>query len=179
MKVHTREQILERVSYDEVTGLLTWRDRPRDHFATERGWKSFRTQCAGKIASATTVMGPNTYRVIRIDNKLYLQHRLVWLIVTGDWPVNLLDHRNGDGLNNRPENLREATAQQNQANRAYGKRTASGLKGAYSLKNGRYTSKIALNGKYKNLGCFATALEAHEAYVAAARQIHGEFARAA
>lgn len=175
----TQARVRALFNYDEDTGLLWWRERPRDDFRTERGWKIFNSQCAGKVASALTTFGKNTYRVVRIDNVLYLQHRLVWLYVHGVWPAGLIDHKNHDGTDNRRANLREATPSQNHANRTYQGRTVSGLKGAfYHSDTGRWTSRIGVRGKLLYLGLFDTPEEAHAAYNAAARKHYGEFARA-
>lgn len=46
------------------------------------------------------------------------------------------------------------------------------LLGAFKSAGGRWRGQIVLNGKSKHLGCFATEEEAHEAYLAAKRQIH-------
>lgn len=88
-----------------------------------------------------------------------------------------VDHRDGDGLNNRRANLREATRQQNMANRSTHAGNASGYKGVW--RHGRkFRASIQLNGKTVHLGGFDTAAEAALAYADAARQAHGEFANA-
>lgn len=166
-------------NYNPGTGELTWRDRPREDFATQRGWRVFQTQCAGKVASAKAVMGANTYLVVRFDGRLHLQHHVIWVYMTGEELECLIDHQDGDGTNNRWDNIRPATYSQNHANRKYQGRTVSGLKGAfYDKKNKRWESRIGLNGKTKFIGRFDTAEDAHNAYMAAAREHYGKFARA-
>lgn len=175
----TQARVRELFNYDPVTGLLTWRDRPRHDFKTDRGWKTFQAQCAGKVAGAISRSGTNTYRVVRIDDVLYQQHRLIWLYVTGDWPKGWVDHRDTDGTNNRWLNLREASPSQNHANRRYQRRSASGIKGAfYDRSIDRWRAKIGVGGKSRHLGIFRTAEDAHAAYLQAAETIYGEFARA-
>jgi hypothetical protein len=46
------------------------------------------------------------YRAIRVDGGLYLEHRVIWLLVTGVWPEGVIAHVNGDGHDNRWNNLR-------------------------------------------------------------------------
>lgn len=173
----TQARLHNLFNYDEETGSLIWKERPREDFRTERGWKIFNAQCAGKVAAAKAAMGKNTYLVVRIDNVLYLQHRIIWLYVYGSFPEKLIDHKNHDGTDNRILNLREATPSQNHANRTYQAKTVSGLKGAfYHADTGRWTARIGVAGKTLYLGMFGTAEEAHAAYATAAVKHYGDFA---
>jgi hypothetical protein len=88
----------------------------------------------------------------------------------------LVDHINGDGLDNRKANLRTATAQQNSWNsRAYGK---SIYKGIWQVKEtGKWCARIKVNGKVRNLGRFNDEAEAAKAYDRAAKEACGEFAK--
>ena len=88
-----------------------------------------------------------------------------------------VDHKDGDGLNNVSSNLRLATASQNQMNmRKHTKK--AGLKGAYYHKrDNRWLAQISINRKHVYLGCYETEIEAHQAYCAASKEIHGDFGR--
>lgn len=89
-----------------------------------------------------------------------------------------VDHRNGNGLDNRRRNLRPATSRQNAWNRGPQSNNVVGLKGVTRItKTGRYRASIRVNGRQRHLGCFATAEEAARAYDKAARFHFGEFAR--
>lgn len=104
-------------------------------------------------------------------------HRVVMGLGLGD-PG--LDHRNGDRLDNRKENLRIATASQNQANTRKMRRSqpmTSRFKGV-SLDRGRWLASIRVRGRKRNLGRYGTEEEASAAYERAAREAFGEFARA-
>lgn len=93
----------------------------------------------------------------------------------------LVDHINGDRLDNRRENLRIATNQQNMQNRKLDKRNKSGYKGV--VKRERYTNRpyavfIGVGaGKAKYLGAYTTPEEAARVYDKTAKDLFGEFAR--
>ncbi len=89
------------------------------------------------------------------------------------------DHINQNSLDNTDENLRIATHAQQQHNRKVFHHSKSGLKGVATRPNGRFQAKIRCNGVVHHLGSFTTAELAHAAYVKAALELHGEFARAA
>lgn len=88
------------------------------------------------------------------------------------------DHRNGDRLDNRRENLRPATVAQNGANRRTnrGPKT-SRFKGVRRGRADRWRAHIGVGGRVIQLGTFATEEDAARAYDDAARQHFGEYAR--
>ena len=89
-----------------------------------------------------------------------------------------VDHINVNPLDNRRENLRIATNQQNMFNTNKYKNNKSGFKGvSFNKQIQKFVARISIDGKKTHLGCFATAVAAHEAYKRAAIQHHGEFAR--
>ena len=111
------------------------------------------------------------YVIARPHKKENLRmHRLV-AKADGDIEV---DHINRDKLDNRVSNLRLCTRAENNQNRGKFSNNKSGLKGAYP-KRGKYQSTIRYNGKTIYLGTFKTAIEAHKAYIAKAKQLHGKF----
>jgi hypothetical protein len=92
--------------------------------------------------------------------------------------TELVDHIDGDGLNNRRENLRLATNAQNQMNRKIGTSNTSGYKGVYWHKSSqKWMARIGVGGRQKYLGVFDTPELAYEAYKKAATEIYKEFAR--
>jgi hypothetical protein len=102
-------------------------------------------------------------------------HREVMGLGYGD-PLKV-DHRvSGNTLDNRKSNLRLANDQQNTHNARRRKDNTSGFKGVHFIKGWKYRARIQVNGKRIVLGDRATPEAAYELYVAAARELHGEFA---
>ncbi|WP_258129197.1 HNH endonuclease [Achromobacter anxifer] len=153
----TAEKVRELLDYDPSTGLLYWRK-------TRTG-----TALAGTLAGSPH---PDGYVQIKIKDKPYLAHRLAWLITTGKWPTELIDHRDGDRTNNRLINLRDVSPSVNQENRRSAPvNNKTGFLGV-SRKGKRWEAKIRANGKKISLGRFDTPEAAHAAYVSAKRVLH-------
>lgn len=100
-----------------------------------------------------------------------LLHRAAWFLMTGEWPANQIDHRDGIRSNNVWSNLRAATQSENGQNlnpSTHGGR----LRGA--TKDGkRWKAQIVAPGKiHHHLGMFDTEQEAHEAYCKAKAIYH-------
>ncbi len=114
---------------------------------------------------------PLLYAVSWIDKRRTYLHHFI-LGITG------VDHRNGDGLDDRRENLRPATARQNHQNSVVRADSKTGFKGVSFDKRGFYRAWIGIGGsKKKHLGCFKDPKDAARAYNTAAKSLHGEFAR--
>lgn len=103
--------------------------------------------------------------------KMVYMHRLL----TGS--VGIVDHRNGNGLDNRRDNLRVATNSQNMANQRK-TRGSSQYKGVcLNKRNGKWKAQIQKDGNNVFIGdAFPTELEAAMAYNATAHRLFGEFA---
>ena len=109
-----------------------------------------------------------------------LLHRIILERMLGR-PIQkgeVVDHIDGNGLNNCRNNLRLASPMQNAGNSTR-KSKNKPYKGVYFHKKlGLYQARLRIDGKVnKSLGCFDTAEEAHEAYKRAAIEKWGEFAR--
>lgn len=135
------------------------------------------TAKAGDSPGSVTTRG---YLVISVNGVTYRAHRLAWLYMTGEWPRDQIDHKDLNKLNNAWSNLREATPAQNTFNRRALKNSESGIKGViYRRRQRKWMAQICLDGAIQCLGYFSSADEAAAAYAAAARKLHGEFARLA
>lgn len=156
----TVERLREVLSYDSGTG----------HFTRLVGGSGVRI---GQLAGTIDNKG---YCIIKVDRRSYKAHRLAWLYVHGHWPARQIDHRNCIRNDNRIDNLREANNSQNQQNRVVRRTSVTGFKGVYRKPRGK--PFVAAVGRLY-LGCFETAEAAFAAYVRAAAELHGEFARAA
>jgi len=119
----------------------------------------------------------NGYKRIGLTNgtrKFFNVHRLVYQHFGKDWNPDLtVDHINGDIADNRIENLRMATRQQQNFNQKV-RKSKLGVKGV-QFRNGKYRATIRINGKQTHLGTFDTLEEAKEAYDTKAKEIQGEF----
>lgn len=100
--------------------------------------------------------------------------QMLHTFITG-WPM--VDHKNGDGLDNRRENLRQSTPTLNMANRRRPRTNTSGFKGVDWIEDRKkWRARIRLNGRNRHLGYFLSAEAAADAYDAAAVAQWGEFA---
>jgi hypothetical protein len=156
----TPERLRELICYDPEAGIFTWVK------ASGR-----RVKVGNRAGSFNTSIG---YRVIGVDGVRYYEHRLAWMWMTGAWPAQDIDHINCNKADNRWANLREATMAQNIANVGSWRHGTSGLKGAHwSKAANRWSSRIG----GQHLGLFDTKEDAHAAYVKAAEEKFGVFAR--
>lgn len=101
----------------------------------------------------------NGYRRVKICNKAYKEHRLIFMYHHGYLP-EFIDHINGKKDDNRIENLRPATRSQNAFNSKVFKNNQSGITGVSETLSGKWRARIRVEGKYKHLGVFDTVEEA-------------------
>jgi hypothetical protein len=121
----------------------------------------------GKYYARTTIRLPNGKQTTR------LMHRLI----LGPQARHHTDHKNGNSLDNRRDNIRPCTNSQNQANRP--KRVgvfSSRYKGVSSRDKSRWTASVMHEGKQIHIGIFCSEIEAAYAYDAKIRELFGEFA---
>lgn len=157
----TATRLRELFNYDPKTGIFTRRiDAGR--------WGQIK---AGTVAGGIDSEG---YIAIRIDGCLHRCHRLAWLYMNGEWPRQMIDHRDGIRSNNIFDNLRDASRQTNQEN-MHGPMSSSttGFLGVHFHKAAKkYEAFINVNGKKKYIGLFESAQSASEAYLKAKRIFH-------
>lgn len=105
---------------------------------------------------------------IQYNKKLYniRAHRLAWFLHYGKLPKNVIDHIDGNTSNNKVENLRDVTIQQNHFNRT----TAKGY--TWAKNRNKFVAYINVDCKVKFLGYFDTKEEAKVAYLEAKKKYH-------
>lgn len=153
----TQEVLKQQLSYDETTGVFRRLVTNTNHVK------------AGDVAGTKKDSG---YVTIMVCGRIYQAHRLAWLYVHGVWPTKVIDHINGVRDDNRICNLRDVSSRVNAQNvRRSTVKSVTGMLGAHPYQ-GKFVSSITANGVNHYLGYFNTAIEAHEAYLAAKRRLH-------
>ena len=118
---------------------------------------------AGKELGTLTNKG---YLSCTVVGKTWKVHRLIYTLLKGKIPDGLqIDHINGNKTDNRIENLRLVTNQENCFNTK-----AKGF--TWSAQHGKFRSKIMKDGKESHLGLYDTILDARAAYLRAKRELH-------
>lgn len=116
------------------------------------------------------------YMQLRIGDRMYRAHRVVWFLHYGEQPPEYIDHINGDRTDNRPENLRKACHSTNLANSKRSTRNTSGVKGVHwSKAAGKWVAKVGFKGEQRIAGYFDDIAEAEIAVRQLREQLHGDF----
>jgi hypothetical protein len=150
------EKLRQHLKYDPETGEFTRLIGCRGRRAGDK---------AGSIDSAGYVQ-------VMIFGKLYRGHRLAWFYVHGEWPKGVIDHINGNPLDNRLCNLRDVTKAANQANRVRPERgNKTGMLGVVKRGESKFLAFITRGRRQKYLGTFKTADEAHAEYIKARQEL--------
>lgn len=144
---------------DTVSGKCYWKDTV----------SKYHRELIGKEAGTPAYSRGKHYHVILINRRAYKRSHIVFWKKNGRMPGRVLDHINGNSLDDRIENLREASYQLNSQNRKVGyqgKQLPIGVRESYKNKKGscRYQARIRHLGKTIYLGTFATVEEAANAY---------------
>ena len=149
--------------FDYIDGNLVWK--------VNRGRLAKSGQVAGHLDEKAG------YIRTCVKGKLYLLHRLIYLYHFGIVP-DCIDHINGNPLDNRIENLREASKQENCLNRGFNKNNTSGVKNvSWHKGKQKWGVSITVYGKKKHLGDYED-LELAELIAEEARnKFYGSFAR--
>lgn len=158
----THKRVLFLFSYDPAVKRLRWRNPTSPRLKPG--------------ALAGTIHPQRGYIKVKIGDKFYPLHRLMWFYKYGRWPKVHLDHIDGTPHDNT--RVRECTISQNHANRKCRKDSISGIKGVSQAKSGRWVAKVTKDGLCNHLGTFDSPQDAQAAYMKGARRLFGEFARA-
>lgn len=152
------EKLRKNLHYNPLTGEWTWLISQSNAIQ------------AGRKAGAVTDRG---YLRVRLHGVGYYSARLAWFYMTGEWPKEQIDHVNRDRLDDRWENLREASFGQNQMNTGLPSNNTSGIKGV-SWRGQSQKWEARVSNIY--LGLFDTIEQAEAARDAFVVEWHEEFA---
>ena len=142
----TQSRLRELLHYDPLTGEFVWN--------VDRGHKIK----PGSIAGSRNAIG---YIELRIDDQLYLAHRLVFLYTEGYLPEHQVDHKNGIRWDNRHNNLRHVTQACNSQNQMISPRNTSSIPGvSWTAKKHKWQAYAMLQKKKIHLGYYTLLLEA-------------------
>lgn len=154
----------ECLDYDPKSGDFTWKERPRSHFTADWSHRNWNKRHAGTKAGWKDKTSHNKekfYCKISINSENYKAHRLAWVFLTGEWPEKLIDHIDGNGLNNSAENLRSVSDWENATNQGIRKDNKSGLAGVgWQKKIGKWYANGRINDHLQHLGFFEDKFEA-------------------
>lgn len=156
-------EYLNQLFYLDSENVLRWKVQKGNRNPNE---------IAGRISS-------HGYYEVRIDGNLRPVHRIAYQIHNSidilDRHV-LVDHVDGNILNNSKENLRSCTKAQNLHNRGKQENNTSGYKGvSFDKKRNKWQAGIGWKGKRIGLGRYDTPELAYDAYCRKAKELHGEF----
>lgn len=147
----TQKHLKEALHYNPDTGVFTWLISTSDRIKP------------GYIAGcvATNKVNKKQYLVIGLYGGQYLAHRLAFLFMTGSFPVDGVDHIDGQGLNNQWDNLRPANNVENSRNTRLPANNTSGHIGiCWDKSRNKWLSRIKVNQVTINLGRFTDYFEA-------------------
>lgn len=128
-----------------------------------------------KVGDTLSSLTDKGYLRSSIGGKSYRVHRLVFLYHHGYMPIQV-DHIDGNRINNKIENLRDATSSQNNQNRKA--TSSSGIKGVvWHKQSKKWVASICVNRKSVHLGSFLSIEEAALVANRARQLAHGDFYR--
>lgn len=153
---HPDSMLKELIEYDQNTGVVTWKTRDVRWFKDEQQWcaDSWNTRYAGKVVGTPIHKDSGkTYLQAVLFDSWVLVHNLISIYMLGE--VVLLDHIDGDGTNNKWDNLRKVTHSGNSRNMRKSTRNTSGVVGvSWQSARGMWLASINTDKGRKFLGRF-------------------------
>jgi hypothetical protein len=162
----SKRKILTLFSVDLSSGRVFWIKPPKNH-----------SNLIGKEAGAfrfNALDRSKGYWVIHVDGKSYRRGRIIYRVACGDWP-DILDHIDGNGVNDIPTNLRKASVLQNSWNHRTRKKKSDLPMGVRADRHGRYVARISCRKKHFHLGVFDSPEEAQSVYISKRKELFGEY----
>ena len=156
----------ELLDYNLETGDMIWINPSKYH-----------QDLKGKIAGVATIAhSGKLYQNIQINGRKYKRSRLAWMWMTGSWPKDMIDHVDGNSMNDAWCNLREADCFTNAWNHKKRQKKSPLPMGVRQAQSGKYVARISCNKKHITIGTFENPEIAHQAYCEARREYFGKFA---
>jgi hypothetical protein len=150
-----------------------------DRFEYKDGDLYYKRDVSNRIRAGTKAGTINSkgYLQTRVLGKIYMNHRIVFAMHRGYWPA-VVDHKDGNPLNNCIENLRACTMRENSYNQKLHKLNTSGFKNVqWNKKFNKWRVSLTVDGKEKHIGHFEDLEFAAFAAEEARNKFHGQFAR--
>ena len=139
-------------------------------------WKKIKVKNQIKAGDMAGFITTNNYKNVRLDSKKIPVHHIIFIMHHGYLPKKI-DHKDNNRLNNRIENLRIATTENNNQNAIRRKDNTTGVKGVnFCKRDKRFIARIQANSSRHLVGYFNTLEEAEKALVKARKEYHKEFA---
>lgn len=148
----TQENLKALLHYNPETGRFTWVVNYGGHieYGKEAGGIDVDTRPGGK-----------TYLRVTLYKQMFFMHRLAFLYMTGEFPKNVVDHIDGNGINNKWSNLRDVTIAENNRNNKKRIDNTSDVTGvSWNKKNENWNVNINHEGQQIHLGTFDSKQEA-------------------
>jgi len=150
------------LDYDTDSGVLTWRQRPVEHFARAKDCVTWNKRWSWKEAGPIDKDHNGiAYRTIGICGHKYYAHRIAYAMIHEEWPSLEVDHLNGNGLDNRASNLRLADRSLNLRNKKMRSDNTSESNGVHwCSKRKKWVAQSHLDKKTVPLGRFVSKSDA-------------------
>lgn len=152
-----QELLLELLEYNSDTGELVWKKRGPEHFESDKRVNAWNGKHAGKVAGCEWTY-PKTgvkYLHVRVNKKTFLAHRIIWKMLSGEEPPDTIDHLDGNGLNNKWDNLRDGSGAENYRNMRRKANNKSGHNGvSWSKAMNKWWAQGHRDGVGYNLGYY-------------------------
>ncbi len=137
------DDVREYLNYNADTGEMTWAMSTVRNGYVPVGTPALANICPARLTGNF------------LGTRHVLQTHAIWFLVHGVWPT-IIDHINGDGLDNRLDNLRNVSSAENNKNKRRNRTNTSGVTGVhYNKPRGKWMADIQVDGWIKRLGQFA------------------------
>ena len=168
----TKDEWLKRVRVDFENGIVYWKPKGENDQPNLRLRNMWNSAWAGKEVGTVLSSRGKSYKASRINNKGYRLHQLIYFLAGNNIEDGLvLDHINGNSLDNRLVNLRAVTQAENNRNvKACRKDSSTGVKGiyyakAYNKSNNKFVVKVHHHNKQYSLGRYSNLKDAYDVLV--------------